>query len=234
MRRRQPAAPPPVPFSPAAARAHRAGLGLTPDQVAEGMAAHGVRLLPAHVLGWESGELRPTEEEFIALARALWCPPAQLMGVRPASLRDFRVARELSAEGAARRIGIPERVYREAEAGGRWDGDEEQTYELAHVLGLTLRELVAVTGRREELERRLRACVDGRWQAQLRPVGRIVPVDDTALGAVLTALQNEHQATSHWTGGWGSAAASPTRAEPVPPLDRFWQLLAQHRTDIPV
>ncbi|MGW4898615.1 helix-turn-helix domain-containing protein, partial [Kitasatospora sp. NPDC004240] len=74
MRRRQPPPVPPVPFSPAAAREHRAGLGLTPEQVAEGMAAHGVRLLPAHVLAWEAGELRPTEEEFIALARALWCP----------------------------------------------------------------------------------------------------------------------------------------------------------------
>lgn len=229
---------PPVPFSPAAAREHRAGLGLTPEQVAEGMAAHGVRLLPAHVLAWEAGELRPTEEEFIALARALWCPAGRLMGVRPASLRDVRVARELTRENAARRIGVPARLYEDAERGGRWDGDGEQTYGLARVLGLTLRELVAVTGRRDELERRLRACVDGRWQAQLDAVGRIVPVGEDALTAVLTALRNERRATSsHWGAGWGPSAG-PARGtapeEASAPVERFWELLARHRTDIPV
>lgn len=224
---------PPVPFSPAAARAHRAGLGLTPEQVAEGMAAHGVRLLPAHVLGWESGELRPTEEEFIALARALWCPAAQLMGVRPAGLRDFRVARELGQETAARRIGIGLRHYQEAEATGRWDGDGEQTYALARVLGLTLRELVAVTGRGGELDQRLRQCVDGRWQAHVRAIARIVPVPEQDLAPVLTVLQNEYQVSSHWgAGSWGSPA--PAAREPERPLgERFWELLEPLETDIP-
>ncbi|MFG3053874.1 XRE family transcriptional regulator [Kitasatospora sp. NPDC048239] len=237
MRRRRPPAVPPVPFSPTAARAHRAGLGLTPAQVAEGMAAHGVRLLPSHVLGWESGELRPAEEEFIALARALWCPPAQLMGTRPARLRDFRVARELNQEAAARRIGIPLRHYQAAEATGRWDGDEEQTYALAQVLGLTLRELVAVTDRREELDQRLRQCVDGRWQAQTRAIGRIVPVHESDLAAVLTALQGEYQVASHWgAGSWGSPApaARPAQPQDRPVGERFWELLGRRPTDIPV
>ncbi|MFF1794013.1 transcriptional regulator [Kitasatospora sp. NPDC086009] len=237
MRRRQPPAVPPVPFSPAAARAHRAGLGLTPEQVVEGMAAHGVRLLPSHVLGWESGELRPAEDEFIALARALWCPPAQLMGVRPARLRDFRVARELNQESAAHRIGLALDRYQRAEATGQWDGDQEQTHALAQVLGTTLRELVAVTGRAQELDRRLRQCVDGRWQAQLRPIGRIVPVHEVDLTAVLTALQNEYQVTSHWgAGSWGSPApAADTRAAAARPLgERFWELLERLETEIPV
>lgn len=239
MRRRQPPVPPPVPFSPAAARAHRAGLGLTPEQVAGGMAAHGVRLLPTHVLAWESGELVPTEQEFIALARALWCPADQLMGVRPASLRDFRIARELAPESAAARIGVTVRRYLAAETLGRWDGDEAETDALARVLGLTLRELVGVTGRREELERCLRACVDGRWQAQLAAVGRIVPVDGRTLTAVLSALQNESRVTAHWGGGWGRAAPDHARpADPAgerrPPVERFWELLARHETDLPV
>ncbi|MFB7614139.1 XRE family transcriptional regulator [Kitasatospora sp. NPDC056181] len=237
MRRRQPPAVPPVPFSPAAARAHRAGLGLTPEQVVEGMAAHGVRLVPAHVLGWEGGELRPAEEEFIALARALWCPPAQLMGVRPARLRDFRVARELGQENAARRIGMPLPHYQRAEATDRWDGDEEQTHALARVLGLTLRELVAVTGRRDELDQRLRQCVDGRWQAQVRAIGRIVPVHEEDLAAVLAVLQNENQVSSHWgAGSWGSPApAARHSAGREQPLDeRFWELLGRRDTEIPV
>ncbi|MER7751844.1 XRE family transcriptional regulator [Kitasatospora sp. NPDC097643] len=237
MRRRQPPALPPVPFSPAAARAHRAGLGLTPEQVAEGMAAHGVRLLPHHVLAWESGELRPTEEEFIALARALWCPAAQLMGVRPARLRDHRVARELGQEAAARRIGVGLATYQQAELTGKWDGDEDQTHALAQVLGLRLSELVEVTGRREALDQRLRQCVDGRWQAQLRAVARIVPVHQDDLAAVLTVLQQENQVSSHWgAGGWGSPApaARPEPAREQSLAERFWELLGRAQTDIPV
>ncbi|MFG2822101.1 transcriptional regulator [Kitasatospora sp. NPDC048365] len=218
MRRRQPPAPAPVPFSPAAARAHRAGLGLTPDQVAEGMAAHGVRLLPGHVLGWESGQIRPTEEEFIALARALWCPPASLMGVPPATLRDHRVARELGQEQTARRIGISLAAYRKAEETGTWSGDEDQTWALAQALRLGLRQLVQVTDRTAELEQRLKQAVDGRWQAQLSAVARIVPAEPGRLEAALAALQNEYLVPTHW----GATAPPPPK---VPPATRFWELL---------
>ncbi|WP_406088604.1 transcriptional regulator [Kitasatospora purpeofusca] len=226
----------PAPASPVAARAHRAALGLTPEQVAEGMAAHGVRLLPAHVLGWEDGGPPPGEEEFLALARALWCPPERLMGVRPASLRDFRLARELSPDGAARRIGVPAGEYRYAEATGHWDGDAGPTAALAHVLGLTLRELVAATGRREELDRRLGRCVDGRWQAQAGAIVRIVPVDRADLDAVLPVLQDERQVPAHWgAGGWGPAEgpAVPSAAAAAP-AGRFWELLARREPAIPV
>ncbi|MFJ1703997.1 helix-turn-helix domain-containing protein [Kitasatospora sp. NPDC088346] len=229
MRRRQPV-PAPVPFSPAAARAHRAGLGLTPEQVVEGMAAHGVRLLPAHVIGWETGGIRPSEEEFIALSRALWCPPAQLMAARPASLRDFRLARELSQEQAARRIGVPAQTYERAEVSGRWTGDEEQTRALAHVLGLGLRSLVLVTHRREELDQLLRRVVQGRWQGQLKAVARLVPVDRELLAEVLAELQGEYRVPMHW--GAGTAAAEEAPRGPL--AERFWELLAARPTEIPV
>ena len=201
------------------------------------MAAHGIRLLPGHVIGWETGEIRPSEEEFIALARALWCPPAQLMGARPACLRDFRVARELGREEAARRIGVSLRAYELAESTGRWSGDEDRTYALAQVLGMTLRDVLAVLGRRDELEQRLRRCVDGRWQAQVKAIGRMVPVPRETLAAVLADLQNEQQVTAHWgSGGWGSAAPvlpePPGRSRPL--AERFWELMAGQRTDIPV
>ncbi|MEV4558922.1 helix-turn-helix transcriptional regulator [Kitasatospora sp. NPDC049285] len=218
MRRRQLPAPP-VPFSPAAARAHRTGLGLTPDQVAEGLAAHGIRLLPAHVLGWESGHIVPTEEELIALARTLWCPPVQLMGGAPRTLRDFRLARELSQEQAARRLGLAPATYQKAEATGKWTGDEEQTHTLAVVLGVDLRTLVHLTGRDAELDSRLRQVVQGRWQAQLRPIARIVPVAPEALEHTLATLQSEHHTPTHW------GATPPPPRPPVTP--RFWQLLAE-------
>lgn len=219
-----------MPFSPAAARAHRAGLGLTPGQVAEGMAAHGVRLLPSHVIGWESGELRPTEEEFIALARALWCPPAQLMGTHPGTLRDFRVARELSPEQAAQRIGISAAAYEKVEAGGRWTGDADQSHALAHTLGMSLRALLYVTSRQDELDKLLRSCVDGRWQGQLKPVARLVPVPREVLSVVLAALQADYQVPMHWGTSTPAADQTPT----VPLAQRFWELLSQHHTDIPV
>jgi len=213
-----------------AARAHRAGLGLTPEQVAEGMAAHGIRLLPGHIIGWESGEIRPSEEEFIALSRALWCPPAQLMGTRPTTLRDFRVARELTQEQAARRIGVTLQTYEKAELTGKWTGDEEQSYALAHVLGMSLRALLYVTHRQDELDQRLRQCVDGRWQSQLKGIARLVPVPRDVLSEALTALQNEYLVPMHW-----GSSPSPADQQPGKPLaQRFWELLAQHHTDIPV
>ncbi|WP_405011115.1 helix-turn-helix domain-containing protein [Kitasatospora sp. NBC_01539] len=226
--RRTPPVPLPVPFSPRAARAHRAGLGLTPEQVADGMAAHGVRLLPAHVLAWESGALRPSEEEFVALARALWCPPVRLMDAGPASLRDFRLARELTPAETARRIGVAPQVYARAEAAGRWDAPEEVGRALAHVLGVPLRTLVAVTGRQDALERLLRQVVDGRWQAQLAAVARIVPASHDVLAEVLAALRDTYLVPAHW----GAAPAVPAR--PQAPADRFWELLAGWPGDVPV
>ncbi len=194
------------------------------------MAAHGVRLPAAHVLGWESGVIRPGEEEFIALARALWCPAAQLMGTAPDSLRDFRVARELTQEQTAARIGIGLHSYASAEQTGRWSGDADQSAALVEVLGLRLRDLVRITGVAEELDQRLRQCVDGRWQAQLKAVAKLVPVPRESIATALAALQNEHQVPSHWgSSTWGPAtpAVEPEPAEP--PYDRFWALLA--RTD---
>lgn len=194
------------------------------------MAAHGVRLLPAHVLGWEDGRIRPSEEEFVALARALWCPAAQLMGVSPGSLRDFRVARELGQEQAARQLGLSLEAYQAAELGGRWPGDEAQTQALAQVFGMTLRDVVRVTGAAEELEQRLRQCVDGRWQAQLKPLGRLVPAPREALAQVLAALQGEYRVNSYW----GSSAQDDQQPPTEPPERRFWTLLAAADTGIPV
>ncbi|PBC77225.1 helix-turn-helix protein [Streptomyces sp. TLI_235] len=228
--RRRPSTPLPVPFSPRAARAHRAGLGLTPDQVAEGMAAHGVRLLPSHVVAWEAGETLPSEEEFIALSRALWCPPAQLMGIAPATLRDFRLARELNREQAAHRIGVGAATYARAEETGRWDADGEQGLALAHVLGLPLRVMVRVTGRQDALDRLLRQVVDGRWQAQLRGVARVVPVPHAVLGEVLAELQDEYLVPGHW----GSTVPDTARPPARPLAERFWELLARRSTDVPV
>lgn len=219
-----------MPFSPAAARSHRTGLGLTPDQVAEGMAAHGVRLLPSHVIGWETGEFRPSEEEFIALSRALWCPPVQLMGTPPSTLRDFRVARELNPDQAARRIGVTLRAYEQAELTGKWGGDAEQSYALAQVLGLGLRMLLHVTHRQDDLDKCLRQCVDGRWQGQLKPIAKLVPVPRAVLEQTLAELQEEYQVPMHWGSG-----PSPVEQQPVTPLaQRFWELLSRHPTELPV
>ncbi|WP_052706294.1 helix-turn-helix domain-containing protein [Streptomyces rubellomurinus] len=222
MRRRQPPAPLPVPFSPAAARSHRTGLGLTPEQVADGLAAHGVRLLPAHVRAWESGELHPDETELVALARVLWCTAAQLMGTRPVGLRDHRLARELTQQAAAGRIGVALPVYREAERTGRWEGDAAATRALAETLGLAPAALVEATGRRDALDRLLRRCVDGRWQAHLAAVARIVPADRDDLAAALATLHQEHAVPGHW----GAPGVRPVAGRLT---DRFLELLATSR-----
>ncbi|BFV56722.1 hypothetical protein KCMC57_up18260 [Kitasatospora sp. CMC57] len=194
------------------------------------MAAHGIRLLPSHVIGWETGEFRPSEEEFIALARALWCPPAQLMGTAPATLRDFRVARELTQDQAAHRIGVTLRAYEQAELAGKWGGDAGQTHALAHALGIGLRMLVRVTHRQDELDRCLRQCVDGRWQSQVKPVARLVPVPRPVLEETLAEFQGEYLVPMHW----GSSPAPADQQSAKPHAQRFWELLSRHRTDIPV
>ncbi|MEV4946499.1 helix-turn-helix transcriptional regulator [Streptomyces sp. NPDC053755] len=180
------------PFSPAQARAARLRIGLTPEQVTAALAQLGVRRPVDAVTAWESGAVAPSEGELFALADALWCPVPTLMALRPRSLREHRLARGLSAERLALRIGMPVPDYVRTEADHRWSGTDVQTVLLADALGLEPDELVRVIGRAGELDGLLRQAVEGRWKQHTASLARLVDAPERGVARALRTLHQEY------------------------------------------
>ncbi|WP_330337746.1 helix-turn-helix domain-containing protein [Streptomyces sp. NBC_00557] len=230
---RQPSAPP---FNAPAARRLRAALGMGPEHVAYGLrASYGLPYAtPDLVIAWERGTDTPSHPELTALAGVLWCSPGELLG-RPQTLREHRVARAVAAEDVARAVGMDPRGYLRMEESGQWRGDERQSAALARVLDLALPGLVAVTGREAKLADLLRSAVTTRWQAYVRPVRRLVPLDAAVLQGVLQQLYDDYQghmaATLSW--GGGSTSASESGKEFLDRIvENFWTAV-EGRTDRP-
>ncbi|MFG2223451.1 helix-turn-helix domain-containing protein [Streptomyces sp. NPDC048644] len=215
------------PFDAEAARRLREALGMTPAHVAYGIrAAFGIPATAATVVSWELAETSPTEAELSALAGALWCAPADLIGV-PCTLREYRFARGMAVADLALRTGMDAAAYRELEEGGAWHGSDRQATALADALSLPLPALLRFTGRQERLAELLHSAVTARWQPYVRPVGRLVPLPRERLQEVLQHLHDEYQSTMvaslNWGGG-GSATSSGKagRAFLDGILDHFW------------
>ncbi|WP_317445471.1 helix-turn-helix transcriptional regulator [Streptomyces collinus] len=208
---RQPSTSPP--FNAPAARRLRAALGMGPEHVAHGMrTSYGLPYVtPDLVVAWERGVAAPGNPELAALAGVLWCSPGELLG-RPRTLREHRIARGVAPEDVARAVGMDLRGYLRTEETDEWRGDERQSAALARVLRLDLPDFVTVTGREARLAELLRSAVTTRWQAYVRPVRKVAPVDQEALEAVLQALHQDYQghmaATLSWGGGSSGASAS--------------------------
>ncbi|MEO3764505.1 helix-turn-helix transcriptional regulator [Streptomyces sp. B8F3] len=217
------------PFDPAAARRLRRALGLGHDHVAYGMrAAYGLAVPAAAVADWEKGHARPNRHELDALAGALWCTPADLMG-SPTSLHAHRRAHGLPLDDVARHIGMDPATYLSAERTGRWPGTESQATRLAYLLRLPLPDLLDLTGRSEPLARHLRDAATTRWQPQVRPVARLTRLPRRPLERALSTLHEEYQTRTAAARNWGedpppdSAAGVTTYLQQV--LPRFWELL---------
>ncbi|MFF3849408.1 helix-turn-helix domain-containing protein [Streptomyces sp. NPDC002328] len=199
------------PFNAPTARRLRAALRMTPDQVAQHLrssyALH--QVTPDLVSAWERGVATPTAPELTALARVLWCSPAELVG-RPRNLREHRVARGLAAEDVSRAVGHEFLAYVRMEEDNRWRGTERQTALLADLLELTLPDLVTVTGEEARLAELLRAAVDGRPQASVRPVGRIVPLDRRLLEDALRELHRSYGELRRGSDDIGAAGTTAT------------------------
>jgi hypothetical protein len=159
---------------------------------------------PGLVIAWERGTTAPTGPELSALAGVLWCSPGELIG-RPRTLREHRIARGLAPDDIARTVGLELHAYLRMEETGVWRGTERQSAVLAQVLGLTLPDFVTVTGREPRLAELLRGAVTTRWQAYVRPVSRLVPLDRGVVEAALRELHEDYQghmaATLSWGGG---------------------------------
>ena len=224
---RQPSAPP---FNAPAARRLRAALGRGPEHVAYGMrASYGLPYVtPDLVIAWERGAAAPSHPELTALAGVLWCSPGELLG-RPQTLREHRIARAVAPEDVARAVDMDLRTYLRMEESGQWRGNERQSAALARVLDLALPDFVAVTGREAKLAELLHSAVTTRWQAHVRPVAKLAPVDRSVLEAVLQELQEDYQghmaATLSW--GGGSTSASESGREFLDRIvENFWKSVA--------
>ncbi|MFF4691504.1 helix-turn-helix domain-containing protein [Streptomyces sp. NPDC001307] len=224
---RQPSAPP---FNAPAARRLRAALGMGPEHVAYGMrASYGLPYVtPDLVIAWERGAAAPSHPELTALAGVLWCSPGELLG-RPQTLREHRIARAVAPEDVARAVDMDLRTYLRMEESGQWRGNERQSAALARVLDLAPPDFVAVTGREAKLAELLHSAVTTRWQAHVRPVAKLAPVDRSVLEAVLQELQEDYQghmaATLSW--GGGSTSASESGREFLDRIvENFWKTVA--------
>ncbi|MFD0719291.1 helix-turn-helix domain-containing protein [Streptomyces globosus] len=212
------------PFNAPAARRLRAALGMAPGHVSYGLRAqYGLIVEPETVMAWERGELTPTAAELTALAGVLWCSPGELLS-EPVTLREHRMARGMSPDELARRIGLDTGSYQKMEDAGRWKGNERQSVALAQVLNLTLAQFITATGKQEELAEILRSAVTTRWQAYAKPLAKLLPVPREHLEPVLERLHADYQSAMVATLGWGGAggAGDGGREFLAGIVDRFW------------
>jgi hypothetical protein len=164
---------------------------------------------PALVVAWEREVAAPTSPELTALAGVLWCSPGELIG-KPRTLREHRIARGLAPEVVARTVGHELPAYLRMEEYDEWCGTDRQSAALAELLELTLPDFITVTGRDGKLGELLRSAVSTRWQAYVRSVGKLVPLDRHLLEDALQGLHQDYQgqmaATLSWGGGSGESS----------------------------
>lgn len=167
---------------------------------------------PDLVIAWERGTLIPSSPELTALSGVLWCSPGELIG-RPRTLREHRVARGLAPEDVAMTVGLELLVYLAMEEDGEWQGTERQSAALADLLTLSLPDYVTVTGREEKLAELLRSAVTTRWQAYVRPVGKVVPLEKRLIENVLRGLHEDYQGQMTATLAWGTTTTAAEDAK---------------------
>ncbi|MET8136570.1 helix-turn-helix transcriptional regulator [Streptomyces sp. NPDC005251] len=200
-----------------------------PEHVAYGLrASYGLPYVtPDLVTAWEHGITAPSSPELTALAGVLWCSAGELIGT-PRTLREHRVARDLAPEDVAHAVGIELLAYQRMEESGSWRGNERQSAALAEVLGLSLPDFITVTGRDGRLADLLRSAVTTRWQAYVRPVGKVVPLDRHLLESVLEEMHTDYQGQMVATLNWGGVSAATGSGESGRDfldrvVDHFWE-----------
>ncbi len=199
---------------------------MTPEHVAHDMrVSYGhPRITPDDVIAWERGAAAPAGSELTALAGVLWCSPGELIG-RPRTLREHRIARGLAPEDVARVVGHEVHAYLRMEETDTWRGTDRQSAALADLLGLRLPDFVTVTGRDARLGDLLRSAVTTRWQAYVRPLSKVVPLERRFLENALHALHRDyqgHMAATLSRGGGSSDAGDTARDFLDRIVDHFW------------
>ncbi|MEU5714319.1 helix-turn-helix transcriptional regulator [Streptomyces sp. NPDC020403] len=178
---------------------------MAPGHVAYGLGAqYGLRITAETVMAWERGVALPGERELTALAGVLWCAPGELLA-DASTLREHRVARNVSVDDLARTLGMTAAAYLRVEESGRWRGNERQATALREALDLSAAQFLTATGRNEELSELLTRAVTTRWQAYVRPVAKLVPLDRVLVQDVLEQLHTDYQSLMVSTLSWNTA-----------------------------
>ncbi|MER6016275.1 helix-turn-helix domain-containing protein [Streptomyces bluensis] len=224
--------PPTPPFDSPAARRLRAGLGLEPEHVAYGMrSSYGLpHVTPDMVIDWERGTAAPTGVELTALAGVLWCCVDDLAG-RPRTLREYRVARGVSAEDVAHAVGLELLAYLHMEETEQWRGNERQSAALIGLLGLSRPDFVTVSGRDWKLAELLQGAVTTRWQGYVRPAAKLLSLDRRLVEDVLRELHTAYRGTITagltWTNGTAWTDADEAGRDFLDHIvDRFWSAVS--------
>ncbi|MEU0136043.1 helix-turn-helix domain-containing protein [Streptomyces sp. NPDC006296] len=177
---------------------------MAPGHVAYGLGAqYGMRVTAETVMAWERGTALPGDRELMALAGVLWCAPGELLAAA-STLREHRIARDLAVDDLARVLGMTPSAYRRIEETGRWRGNERQAVALCEALDMSAARFLTVTGRDEELADLLTRAVTTRWQAYVRPVDKLVPLDRILLQSALEQLHTDYQALMVSTLSWNT------------------------------
>ncbi|SEC46114.1 helix-turn-helix transcriptional regulator [Streptomyces sp. TLI_105] len=197
---------------------------MAPGHVAYGLRAqYGLFVDPETVAAWERGLAIPNEQELTALAGVLWCSPADLIAAA-STLREHRVARGLSVEELARRVGMATHAYQRMEEEGRWRGTERQTVALAEALALGPRALITATGGAEALAELLRDAATTRWQAYVKPTVKLVPLPKRIVESALQQLHSDYHTRMTAISSWGAPGTTGDegRAYLDEITDHFW------------
>ncbi|WP_435190566.1 helix-turn-helix domain-containing protein [Streptomyces sp. bgisy126] len=189
------------PFAPARAAAIRTQLGLTLGQVAWALTAYcGSPVHPSLVEAWEAGTAVPESAHVKALAAALWCSPADLVG-EAATLAQCRTVAGLTVNETAAALGITRGQWEDAERRNRWQGTPAQTDALLRTLCPPPACFVAACGKSAQLRVLLREAVTTWWPNYIGPLTRIVPLDAAVLRHALEHLHLTYQQMEGATGG---------------------------------
>ncbi|WP_326701772.1 helix-turn-helix domain-containing protein [Streptomyces sp. NBC_01754] len=177
---------------------------MAPGHVAYGLGAqYGLRVTAETVLAWERGVALPDERELKALAGVLWCGPGDLLSAA-STLREHRLAQGVSLEDLARTLGMAPAAYLRIEESGRWRGNDRQAAALRKALDMSAAQFLTATGRNEELAELLNRAVTTRWQAYVKPVAKLVPLDRVLVENVLAQLHADYQSMMVSTLSWSS------------------------------
>lgn len=118
------------------------------------------------------------------------------------------MARGLAAADVAMRTGMDQRAYELLEGGGKWSGNDRQAAALREVLDLPPPALVRFTGQDGKLTEMLTSAATTRWQAYVRPVGKLAALPREPVQEVLQELHDDYQAAMSGTLNWGGSGSA--------------------------